>query len=210
MNPVAKLIAPTEVSGVIGQPVQELAAMLNRPETSAWMLVGDPGTGKTLTSQLAARQLGCTDEWSGLHHYACSSFGIEEAKELFNRKLRLHSMSETGFHCVILEECEWLSQQVQRFLKNALDPATDFNGKVVVIGTTNSTLNLDEALLERFVTLQFQSGEAFKKECMASIRELATLTGVKIDYKTIGMVGNRFSMRTAISQLKRECDKLLT
>jgi replication-associated recombination protein RarA len=186
---------------IVGQPIKLLAETLSNPKPSCWLLVGDPGTGKTATTRVAANILGCEDDWSGLHHIPCTSLGIEEAKNLFNRDLRLSSCS--GWHLVILEECEWLSPQVQRFLKDALDLETNMPAKTIVIGTSNKIDNLDEALVERFRVIQFKSNDEFRVSCMNKIEEKWRYVfeeNLPSEAATWGRKGNRFSMRLAIQQ----------
>lgn len=192
---------PKAIEDIVGQPVEMISCMLKNPKSSCWLLVGDPGTGKTATTRVVAESLGCSDDWSGLHHIPCTSLGIEEAKDLFNRKLRFASTS--GWHLVILEECEWLSPQVQRFLKDALDLETNMPSKAIVMGTSNKIDNLDEALLERFRIVNFKSNEEFMISCRNKISEKWRYIfdeDLPPESCNWGIRGERFSMRLAIQQ----------
>jgi len=201
MAELKHVFRPQTLDDIVGQPTESLKSMMQSPRASCWMLTGDPGTGKTAVTKVLAEMLGCTDPWFGLHQFACASFGIDQVKQLFHEDLRLYSPSSSGFHLVILNECEWLSPQVQRFLKNALDPETDFPTNTIVVGTTNSTDSIDPALLERFRLLNFKSNEEFALSCRAKIAKVwqyvfqEELPSESSDW---GKMGNRFSMRVAI------------
>lgn len=196
-----KVFKPSSLDDIVGQPVETLKQLLDEPSRGCWMLVGDPGTGKTITTRLVADSLGCTDEFTGLHHVPCTLLGIEDAKTLFLRDLSFCSPS--GFHLVILEECEFLSPQVQRFLKDALDPETNLRRNTIVMGTSNKIDGLDEALIERFRILEFSSNKEFAGSCYQKIRDIwEKVTGYDVppDAKKWGWKGERFSMRLATQQ----------
>ena len=135
------LFRPTSLDDIIGQPIASLRESMRYPKQGAWLLTGPKGTGKTATTRIVASILGCEDEWSGFHHVPCSTLNIEEAKEIFLRRVRFGTTS--GWHLVVLEECEWLSPQVQRLLKDALDPETNMSEKLIVMGTSNDISSLD-------------------------------------------------------------------
>ncbi len=204
---IAEIIAPQKLDDIVGQPLDELKLLMDNPVRSCWLAVGTPGTGKTVTGKVLAKSLGCHDSWTGLHVFPCARFGIEEADKLFNRNLRLVSMSKSGFHFVMLEECEWLSPQVQRFLKHSLDPETAFDSNVIVYGTSNSIDSLDEGLVERFRVIEYSSGDEFKADCMARLTELTEMLGVSVDLSSIESM-ERFSMRQAIKKLEQLVGKL--
>jgi len=193
------LFRPTSLDDIIGQPIASLRESMRYPKQGAWLLTGPKGTGKTATTRIVASMLGCEDEWSGFHHVPCSTLNIEEAKEIFLRRVRFGTTS--GWHLVVLEECEWLSPQVQRLLKDALDPETNMSEKLIVMGTSNDISSLDEALVDRFRVLEYSGGEEFAKSCQEKIRQVwqrILKRDPPPEYKSWGYKNNTFSMRNAV------------
>lgn len=192
------IFRPTSLDDVVGQPIEILKQSMQFPSRGCWMLVGPAGTGKTVTTRLVANMLGCVDDFSGLHHVPCTLLGIEEAKKLFLKEVAF--VSSSGFHLVILEECEFLSPQVQRFLKDALDPETNMQKNLIVMGTSNNLDAIDDALLDRFRVIQYTCNEQFALACLNKIRD----KWIQIlkrqppqDYQKWGWKGKAFSMRYA-------------
>lgn len=167
MNELERLKHPATLDEIVGQPAtRHLRDLIANPRQSCWILEGTPGLGKTASAQAVAEALGCHDELSGCRQIPCTVLGVDEAKELFGRTLRLRYGSASGFNCLILDECEWLSPQCQRFLKDALDPRTRMPKNLIVVATSNDCSLLDEALLDRFRLLTFQSGSHFQSACL--------------------------------------------
>lgn len=198
MVKLSHIFRPASLEEVVGQPIELLKQAMQFPSQGCWMLVGPAGTGKTVTTRLVAERLGCVDDFSGLHHVPCTLLGIEEAKKLFLKDVAY--VSSSAFHLVILEECEFLSPQVQRFLKDALDPETNMQKNLIVMGTSNNLDAIDDALLDRFRVLQYESNEEFANTCLNKIKD----KWVQIlkrqppaDYRKWGWKGKHFSMRYA-------------
>jgi len=100
-----------------------------------------------------------------------------------------------------------LSPQVQRYLKDALDPVTNLPSRCIVVGTSNSLANLDEALVERFRCIEYRADQEFATLCRSKILNLIN-TVMEPAYRAglsrppivsqWGQKGDRFSMREAI------------
>jgi replication-associated recombination protein RarA len=210
-----KQLQPRTLDEIVGQPlVRHLKALAAEPVQSCWLLQGPPGVGKTATSQALANELGCKDEFTGRWHVPCTDLGVEQAKELFSRTLRLRWGSESGFTILILEELEWISQQCQRYLKDALDPLTNMPSRLIVVATSNDATGLDPALLERFRIMTFRNGNYFHEACIERLtvawEKLTGETCLPYDHESWGVRDNRFSMRSAISDLQIASDNLST
>lgn len=219
MAQLKHIFQPKTLQDIVGQPLDSLINMMVRPTASCWMLVGDPGTGKTAATRVVADMLGCEDEFTGFHHIPCSDFGKDAAKDLFYRTLRMCSPSSSRFHCVVFEEFQYLSPQTQLFLKDALDPTTNLPKHCIFMATSNDLNNIDDALLERFRVLNFISNEQFAVNCMAKIERIWRSifeTGLPFGASNWGRVKDkssgreRFSMRLAIQQAEDAMESKLT
>jgi hypothetical protein len=143
---------------------------------------------------------------TGLFRITASDLGVDAARELFDRKLRLRPFNDSGWKCVIVEELELLSQQCQVFLKVALE---NLPPKTMVVATSNGTGKLQEALMERFTVLEFLSGQFFASQCVRRLKEIwgCEMEGEPpADIGTWGWVGDRFSMRIALQRLQQVVD----
>ena len=205
------LFRPASLDDIIGQPIQTLRDSMRYPRQGAWLLTGPKGTGKTATTRIVASMLGCEDEWSGFHHVPCSTLNIDEAKELFLRQVNYNTVS--GWHLIVLEEMEWLSPQVQRLLKDALDPETNMSKKLIVMGTSNNISNLDEALVDRFRVIEYTGNEEFARSCQEKIRQVWVRTlksEPPAEYTTWGWRNSTFSMRNAVKCAEDAIQSLLS
>lgn len=200
---------PQRLDDVIWQPdaVKQLKALAAKPYSCCLLLESAAGgVGKTSTAMAFAAEMGCEDEFSGLHIVPCSELGIDAARELFDgNKLRLRPMTGSGWHVVILEEFDWVPAQTQRFLKVALE--TKLPAKCIVIATSNGAGKLDAPLLQRFRIYPYSSGPLFRIACQKRLEAIwQAETGGGIDmprgWLQWGVAGQDFSMRVALDCLQ--------
>jgi replication-associated recombination protein RarA len=157
--------SPTTLNDVLGQPcVATLKELAKNPHPACVILEGSPGVGKSASALSFANDLGCVDEFHGLHRIACTELGIEEARRLFCggngncASLHLRPMMGPGWHVLLIEEMELVHPTVQAFLKDALDVGR-LPSKVIVLATSNGVQNIKPALRQRFKMLCFTGGE---------------------------------------------------
>lgn len=199
---------PRSLTDIVGQPaVRMLRALVAKPYSCCVLLECEQGgVGKTSTAMAFANDLGCVDEFHGLHVVPCSEFSIEIARELFDgNALRLRPMFGSGWHCVILEEFDWLPAQTQRFLKVALE--TKLPSKSVVVATSNGAGKLDAALLQRFRCYSFSSGKQFAAAAQQRIAEIWRLEVGDVEMPSMwrhwGVTADgQFSLRVALDRMQ--------
>lgn len=197
---------PKTLDDVVGQPsIRMLKALAREPYSCCLLLeCENGGVGKTSAAIALANEIGCQDEFSGLHIVPCSEFSIELAREMFDNRLHLRPMMGNGWHCVVLEEFDWLPAQTQRFLKVALE--TRLPSKCVVVATSNGTGKLDRALFQRFHRYRFESkGQAFQwaiRMRLCQIWNAETGSGLPPDFMQFGKVDDSYSVRVALDEMQ--------
>lgn len=197
--------SPQKLTEIFGQPVQMLRAFCRQPYPSCWLLLGSPGVGKSATAYALASELGCHDEYSGLHTVTACDLSIDVTRELFQSTLRMRPMEGSGWHVLILEELDLLHEKVANFLKVALERRLP--AKCVVVATSNSVEKLQEALVERFTVVAYSSGSSLASAVLPRLesiwREEYGDAPMPSGWEKRGWDGDRFSVRRALDGLQR-------
>ena len=207
MQQLAVKYRPKFLDEICGQPeVDKLRGFALSPYPSCWCLESAPGVGKTSCAYAPAGELGCFDEWSGLHTAVAAEFGVDAAKQMFRETLRMRPFQGNGWKVLVLEEMEFLSPACVNVMKVALE--TQLPSKTVIVATSNDTSKLQPALLERFSTLYFQSGPELAS---ASVPTLAAIweaeagdVPLPVDFMSWGWYGDdSFSFRRALDCMQQ-------
>jgi replication factor C small subunit len=197
--------SPQRLTEIVGQPTQMLRSFCRQPYPACWLFLGPPGVGKSATAYALANELGCTDEFSGLHTVTACDLSIDVTRELFQSTLRLRPMEGNGWHVLILEELDLLHEKVANYLKVALE--RQLPAKCVVVATSNSVEKLQEALVERFTVVAYSGGSNLASAVMPRLqsiwREEYGDAPMPAGWERKGWDGERFSVRRALDGLQR-------
>jgi len=201
MQRLAEKYRPRSLDEIVGQfPVRVFKTLVLEPYPSCWLLEAAPGVGKTATGYALGAELGCVDEFSGLHFVIASELSVDKARELFQETLRLRPLDNpSGWHLLLIDELETLSPPTQTFLKPTLE---NLPGKVIVVATSNGAGKLQPALLERFTILRYDAGQVFAIAAQQRLREIwqAEFGSLPLPHgwQEWGRDGNQFSLRRAM------------
>lgn len=202
---LAERYQPRALTEIIGQPVHLLRSFCRNPYPACWLLLGPPGVGKSATAYALASELGCHDEFSGLHTVTACDLSIDVTRELFQATLRLRPMEGSGWHVLVLEELDLLHEKVANYLKVALE--RQLPAKCVVVATSNSVEKLQEALVERFTVVAYTGGSSLASAVLPRLesiwREEYGELPMPVGWERRGWDGERFSVRRALDGLQR-------
>lgn len=135
MNPLTEKYKPAKLAEFIGlrRPRAVLSQLAARPYTSAWLLLGPSGFGKTTLALTLAEAIG-----GEIHHVPWSG---------------------GAFHVVIVDEADRMSKAAQLALLSKLD-STAAPPNTIWLFTANETTLLEDRFLSRVRTLQFEVPDA--------------------------------------------------
>ena len=153
MTPLTEKYRPATLSGFAGLHKQRvvLSKLAAAPWPSAWLLVGESGTGKTTMALALAREMGAE-----VHHIPSRKCDLETVQQVCDS---CHYMPwGGGFHLVLADEMDQATKPAQHAFLSKLD-ATAFPPMTVFVFTANDTKNLEDRFLSRCRVLRFESGD---------------------------------------------------
>ena len=164
MKELVHTFRPSKLAEIAGQPeaVKTFSGLLKHPSSRAFILSGEPGTGKTSCAYALAAELGC-DAFGSEAQRVSTGFwivpsnrqGVDALDEVFEH-CRYRPLCGSLWWVVLLEESECKSRQAVNYLKTRLELLPT---KTIVIFTTNSKVEdfADPAIAERCTCLRFNS-----------------------------------------------------
>jgi DNA polymerase III gamma/tau subunit len=161
---------PRTLSEVKGQEhvTATLAAWARAPESGAFLLSGPTGTGKTCTAYALARDLGVDvdEEDCGGFHVIASGEQTAESVRSMGRSLSLRPMFGSGWHVVLVDECDRMSQAAEHVWLSLLERLPP---RVCVVFTTNDPDKLAQRFRDRCEEHHYS---AARSRVAPAIREL--------------------------------------
>lgn len=141
---------PSSVSGFAGlKMAKAIAAKLSAaPWASAWLFVGDSGTGKTTLAMALAEEIGAE-----LHHIPSASCNLETVQRVCE-SCYYTPMFGGQWHLVLIDEADVMSAAAQNAFLSRLD-ATHFPPNTIFIFTANSTKKLEPRFQSRCRIIPF-------------------------------------------------------
>jgi hypothetical protein len=164
MKELVHTFRPSKLAEIVGQPeaVRAFQGLLKHPSSRAYILSGEPGTGKTSCAYALAAELGC-DAFGSQAQQVSTGFwlvssnrqGVDALDEVFEH-CRYRPLCGSLWWVILLEESECKSRQAVNYLKTRLE---NLPQKTIVIFTTNTKIEdfADPAIAERCTCLRFNS-----------------------------------------------------
>lgn len=142
---------PRRIADFIGLEKQRkiLSKLTAHPFASAWLFVGASGTGKTSIALAIAAELGAE-----VHHVGSQQCKLETLETVV-RQCNFVPLSG-GFHVVICDEADAMSDAAQKYLLSKLDSSEPVPNTIWIF-TANTTDKLETRFLSRCRVLEFSA-----------------------------------------------------
>ncbi len=141
---LAEKYRPTRIADFIGleRPKKVLSAFCKRPASGAWLFVGPSGVGKSTMALAVAAELAA--ELHTIPSQKCNAQTIDDTV----RRCWYAPMTQGGFHVVLADEADQMTNAAQLALLSKLD-STDPAPNTIWRFTANDTERLERRFLSR-------------------------------------------------------------
>jgi DNA polymerase III gamma/tau subunit len=153
----AESYRPRKVADFIGitKAKELMSDLVAYPESSAYLFVGDSGTGKTTMAMAVCEELGAE-----LHHVPSQKCNVDAVEEI-RRKCQHFPMSASKFRVILIDEADSMSNAAQDAWLSLLD-STGRPSDTIIIFTCNDTANLKTRFVSRCYKVDFSTHGATK------------------------------------------------
>lgn len=153
MTPLTEKYRPTTLAGFAGLSKQRavLGKLAAVPWPSAWLLVGESGTGKTTMALALAGEMDA--QVRHIPSRQCDLATVEQVA------YDCHCTPMFGsWHLVIVDEADQMTKPAQHAFLSVLD-STGFPPMTTFVFTANSEKNLEDRFLSRVRVLRFEKSD---------------------------------------------------
>jgi len=201
-----ELVAPEDVKSSLKRLAQALKENWSTPPSL--LFVGPPGTGKTTSAQLFAKEV-FGDEWK--ESFVELNASDERGIDVIRGKVKNFSQLK-GRRIIFLDECDAMTTDAQQALRRIMETTKS----AMFILAANQENKLIDAIQSRCVKFRFQK---FRKDELATVLD-RVITAEKVelvknseeDEKMMGILISRFldecdgDMRYMLNQLEKLVD----
>lgn len=156
-QPLTEKYRPVKLSEFVGldKPKRAMQKLVAKPYQSAWMFLGESGTGKTTMALAIAAEMPAQ-----LHHISSKECTLETVREIARQchfmPRQFSDWKPVKFHLVIVDEADQMSYPAQLAFLSLLD-STGFPPNTIFVFTANDTKNLEARFMSRVRVLDFSS-----------------------------------------------------
>jgi replication-associated recombination protein RarA len=153
-RPLTEEYKPVRLADFVGLANQRkiLGGFLAKPYPVAMLFSGEPGTGKTSMAYAVARELNAT-----VWHVGSQECRVDRLAEIVTHCHYIPQAGLHGFHVVIVDEADVMSDAAQKYLLSKLD-GTEPCASTIWLFTCNSPERLEKRFQSRCtIKLEFNS-----------------------------------------------------